>query len=969
MGIFEQFPYTNYHDANLDWFISKWNAFANMIAEKEQEWEQQETDFEQMQSDFAEIQAEWEQIQEDYDSVIAGIDTEIAGGLASAKAEMQAQYDEFLETYQEDWNVVQTTGQSTEAVMSQKAVTDQLANKANTTDIDDEFEARITQTTGTSTTKIMSQNAVTGMIEDSTGASTTKGYSQNYINNEFYDKSQTDGMLDLKINRAEVASDYIGYDALEQTTGQAVRKVMSQSAITSALNTKANQTQVDGINTRLTQAEASISGKANQTQVDSLAQDMTNKADTATVTALANVVATKADESELDDFTFNEPMLVNSANYQTYCLDVRSLGNQTICFDSDIDNTMVRNMPVYNKAVTIVSINGGDQRWYAMDSDNIVYTGNLNTAGTAIFWTQQATIDDVEEADIFENSLTHTEAQKRQAIDNIAVYDTLIQAYKITDPTTTMGDVQTFLNGVNSNNDVMMFNLSALADGFYLCSIYLGAGYYRIADMVTGFLKTGFFKTTDLLADILTSAPVSTGKHYTVEWDKALAQCTRLNDASSITTDTTNFGHFGSVNVNYNNPFDDIYPWSGRKLCNVDIPTYMALTSGDNIEDCVVAWEGDNDFDYNHQYGVWVYTPGFFGRRYEMGNKLYFDVSDELTQYNKEYKASIVGRWNGVQSSLTISGTTKTVVLPLAGERQICDVAMSTQHTYAKNYGGSLIDIYALDPTLLLYIVEYANFNTQLKLGNSVSSIYVADLHASANVVDSDTVTFESLPATSLGRMRVGAEVMIGTGSAGAQIGVRVITAVSTSGTTTTVTLNSAISFTTNDYFTIRGMINTADDDIGSNSGYIGTNGYAHSYYRGECLWGNKWQYILGAYHQATTHKLYVAEEGTTDDYDAINTTAHIDTGVTLADTTSYIKSFGFIDGMNMSLFATETGSSYSANPVGDYFYAGSTSNTVLLLGGYSNFGASAGAFSGHWANGSSNANWHISSRPRLKNP
>lgn len=969
MGIFEQFPYTNYHDANLDWFIAKWNAFANLIAQKEQEWEQQETDFEQIQSDFAEIQAEWEQIQEDYETVIAGIDTEITDGLVSAKAEMQTQYDEFLETYQEDWNVVQTTGQSTEAVMSQKAVTDELANKANTTDIDDSFEARITQTTGTSTTKIMSQKAVTGMIENSTGASTSKGYSQNYINNEFYDKSQTDGMLDLKINRAEVASDYIGYDALEQTTGQAVRKVMSQSAISSALNTKANQTQVDGINTRLTQAEASISGKANQIQVDSLAQDMTNKADTATVTALANVVATKADESELDDFTFNEPVLVNSANYQTYCLDIRSLGNQTICFDSDIDNTMVRNMPVYNKAVTIVSINGGDQRWFATDSENMVYTGKLNTAGTAIVWTRQATIDDVEEVDIFENSLTHTDAQKRVAIGNIAIYDTLIQAYKIEDPTITMGDVQTFLNGVNSNNDVMMFNLSALADGFYLCSIYLGAGYYRIADMVTGFLKTGFFKTTDLLADILTSAPVSTGKHYTVEWDKNLAQCTRLNDAASITTDTTNFGHFGSVNANYNNPFDDIYPWSGRKLCNVDIPTYMALTSGDNIEDCVVAWEGDNDFDYNHQYGVWVYTPGFFGRRYEMGNKLYFDVSDELTQYNKEYKASIVGRWNGVQTTLTLGGESKTVNIPLAGQRQICNVALSTQHTYAKNYGASLVDIYTLDASLLLYLVEYASFNSQTKLGNGCSSIYVADLHASADVSASDTVTFEGLSAINIGKMIVGAEVMIGTAAAGAQIGVRTITAVSTSGTTTTVTLDDAVTFTTADYFTIRGMINTADDDIGSKSGYIGTNGYAHSYYRGECLWGNKWQYILGAYHQATTHKLYVAEEGTTDDYDTINTTAHIDTGVTLADTNSYIKSFGFIDGMSMSLFTTETGSSYSANPVGDYFYAGSTYSTVLLLGGDSFDGGIAGAFFDSWIFGSSSAIWYLSSRPRLKTP
>ena len=52
--------------------------------------------------------------------------------------------------------VVQSTGTSTTDVMSQKAVTDELANKANTSAV-----PTVVQTTGTSTTSVMSQDAVT----------------------------------------------------------------------------------------------------------------------------------------------------------------------------------------------------------------------------------------------------------------------------------------------------------------------------------------------------------------------------------------------------------------------------------------------------------------------------------------------------------------------------------------------------------------------------------------------------------------------------------------------------------------------------------------------------------------------------------------------------------------------------------------------------------------------------------------
>ena len=74
--------------------------------------------------------------------------------------------------------MLQETGQSSTAVMSQKAVTDALANAGSGVDV--------VQTTGTSTTSVMSQDAVTKAIgaakvtvtQETTGESTTEVMSQ-----------------------------------------------------------------------------------------------------------------------------------------------------------------------------------------------------------------------------------------------------------------------------------------------------------------------------------------------------------------------------------------------------------------------------------------------------------------------------------------------------------------------------------------------------------------------------------------------------------------------------------------------------------------------------------------------------------------------------------------------------------------------------------------------------------------------
>ena len=534
----------------------------------------------------------------------------------------------------------------------------------------------------------------------------------------------------------------------------------------------------------------------------------------------------------------------------------------------------------------------------------------------------------------------------------------------------TLADIEKILNKVNSKGEHVFFDLSSYKANMFLCTIYRDQDYYRIADMVTGIEKVGFASSSAELADILTggSLPVA---HYSVEWDGIENTCKRLNDAAGISTTTTHFGHFGSVDSDYDNPFDSIYPWSERKLCNIDIDEYMALGAGDKITDCVKAWEGDDDFSYTDDNGVWVYTPAFYGRTFINGDKRYFDVTTEATAGNIFYPEMITGRWHGVETNLTIGGSSKACLLPKPGI-SASGKAMSTYHTEAKNYKASLTDIYTLDASALLMVVEYANLNSQAAVGNGASDVYLqSGIHPKAAVTEDDEIVINGLSAAQLAMVIPGAIVDLGASDGAATVRT-VVEEVTTSGSDTTITLADPVTVTTDMFVSIHGLINKADSDIGSKSGYIGTNGKCSAYYRGEVLWGNKFQYILGAYRQKDTAKVWVCPRSEDpDDFDALDTTKHVNTDIVLP-ASGYIAALGMCEGLSIPPFATATGSGAgSTKPVGDYYYtpAANTANTVLIAGGSAINGASDGLFYGYWNAAASTSNWNFGARPHLKNP
>ena len=485
--------------------------------------------------------------------------------------------------------------------------------------------------------------------------------------------------------------------------------------------------------------------------------------------------------------------------------------------------------------------------------------------------------------------------------------------------------------------------------------------------------NSGNLITSGAVYEYTTSA-INRVRHYGARWNKTQAQMTRLYDAASFPTDTTNFGHFGSVNANYSNPFDSIYPWSGIRLCNIDLNLYANLAAGDSITKCVTAWEGDVDFSYNDANGVWRYRPEFWGKSWEDDTYRYFDVSEKAIGSYVHYPEAIVGRWHGRAVTLTAGEAEKTCLVPSVG-MPAKRIDMSALHTYAKNCGATIDSILSIDADVLLCIVEFATMNTQKAIGNGVMSMYrqSSDLIAE----DSTNSNVVKVLASAASEFCIpGAIFDIGTSEGGDQVGSYYVVSVQKNTGDSQyldVTLNEAVTVSTANYWSVHGIINVADEGIGSKSGYIGINGKCNSYYRGIVLFGNMFLYTLGAYENHEDRHIWIANsDEEADNYDALNTAVHYDTGLVLPSSSGYTKKLGMLSRaglLSIPVFCTETGGD-SNNPTGDYNYSGVyANNTVLVRGGYAYRGFDNGALSGNWLYDDSHSGYNYSARPRLKNP
>jgi hypothetical protein len=199
--------------------------------------------------------------------------------------------------------------------------------------------------------------------------------------------------------------------------------------------------------------------------------------------------------------------------------------------------------------------------------------------------------------------------------------------------------------------------------------------------------------------------PEETPKLYGIKRDRSTSssEWERIEDSIGKVANATLDG------TTVENDFDNIYPWS-------DIMSYNYNTSTNQI----TAYYGDANFKFDGTNGeVLTYIPEFYYKREvineEGANIEYIYISEiELDGYTKS-EAFSVGRYK--MSYSDSKGHSYSGTLPKVSVR------ISNFRSYARSLGSSFGQMDWRYFTLqMLYLVEYADYNSQLKLGKGVVS-------------------------------------------------------------------------------------------------------------------------------------------------------------------------------------------------------------------------------------------------------
>ncbi len=389
---------------------------------------------------------------------------------------------------------------------------------------------------------------------------------------------------------------------------------------------------------------------------------------------------------------------------------------------------------------------------------------------------------------------------------------------------------------------------------------------------------------------------------------------TRMDDAVGKVANATKDGSAVT------NDFDNIYPWS-------DIISYNYNTSSKKV----TAYYGDTKFKFDGSNGeVLTKIPTFYYRRWQENGIEYQSISKyPLPGYSKSDEFS-VGRYTSSFSDSKLHS--KSGVKPQTSKN------ITWFRTESNKLGSEFGQMdYHYNLIQMLYLVEYADYNSQSKLGEGITR-YRTDDNDKALIAENSTnrIVIETSRANNFA---VGQIINIGkTSSWGTDVAVsRTITkkeSYSANGVTGTAiyfngaAVNIAVDYrigTGSNALTASGGTNS----LGMKSGTLNNDGKHSMIYRGmEDIFGHIWQFVDGvnikdniAY--VSTDKNDYAVDKFDGSYQAL--------GYTNATTNNWPKTLGYDS--NNSLFAFPNEVISNSNYVSDYYYQNS-GNRIALVGG-----------------------------------
>lgn len=155
--------------------------------------------------------------------------------------------------------------------------------------------------------------------------------------------------------------------------------------------------------------------------------------------------------------------------------------------------------------------------------------------------------------------------------------------------------------------------------------------------------------------------------------------------------------------------FDSYAPWNGMKECNL------------NSSGAVTAWKGNSAFTRRSDYTM-VFIPAFYVAAKRNGTKQYFYVSDKPKTGMTKHPGSgkYIGRYtsNGEYGGGS-TGATQRVDITRAGFRDLVKSGITNGVFNSKFH---LFDFATYCAIIFLYIIEFANWNCQSKIGQGYTN-------------------------------------------------------------------------------------------------------------------------------------------------------------------------------------------------------------------------------------------------------
>lgn len=210
-----------------------------------------------------------------------------------------------------------------------------------------------------------------------------------------------------------------------------------------------------------------------------------------------------------------------------------------------------------------------------------------------------------------------------------------------------------------------------------------------------------YVKNTNEWTDITPSSGHIYGiKRY---MDSSSSQWARTDDATELIANATKDG--GIVQ----NDFDNISPWK-----NIITYNYNILTES------IVAYYGDDNFTFTpteDNIVVLTQIPTFWYKREQKDDGYeYIQIADYAANGFDEFMGCSIGRY-------TLSGSNSNPTIK-SGVNSLVDISISNSRNTAESMGINfhLLDWKTWGALQILYLVEYANYNSQEMLGKGITS-------------------------------------------------------------------------------------------------------------------------------------------------------------------------------------------------------------------------------------------------------